>query len=70
MPLRLPPGGPDAHRRHEHRALEALATGYGVRLPRLALTQGRLHTFRTRPWNRAPGPGEPYLTIRFVPHRS
>ncbi|WP_234536464.1 hypothetical protein [Streptomyces shenzhenensis] len=24
-PLRLPAGGPDAHRRHEHRALEALA---------------------------------------------
>ncbi|MEU9238365.1 SMI1/KNR4 family protein [Streptomyces sp. NPDC048385] len=69
-PLRLPAGGPDAHRRHEHRALEALAAEYGVRLPRLALTQGRLHTFRTRPWNRAPGPGEPYLTIRFVPHRS
>lgn len=68
-PLRFPPGGPDEHRRHEHRALEALTTEFGVRLPRLALTQGRLHTLRTRPWNRTPGPGEPYLTIGFVQHR-
>lgn len=68
-PLRLPPDGPDGHRQHERRVLAALATEFGVRLPRFALTQGRLHTLRTRPWNRAPGPGEPYLTVRFVHHR-
>ncbi|MFF7474901.1 SMI1/KNR4 family protein [Streptomyces sp. NPDC008092] len=67
--LRFPPDGPDEHRQHERRVLEALATEFGVRLPRFALTQGRLHTLRTRPWNRAPGPGETYLTIRLVPHR-
>ncbi|MGY4976197.1 SMI1/KNR4 family protein [Streptomyces sp. 900105755] len=68
-PLRFPPDGPDKHLQHERRVLAALATEFGVRLPRFALTQGRLHTVRTRPWNRAPGPGESYLTIRLVPHR-
>ncbi|MEW1771890.1 SMI1/KNR4 family protein [Streptomyces sp. NPDC086777] len=67
--LRLPADGLDEHRRHERSVLTALATGFGVRLPRFALTQGRLHTLRTRPWNRAPGPGETYLTVRYVPHR-
>ena len=68
-PLRFPPDGPDDHRQHERRVLEALATEFGVRLPRFALTRSRLHILRTRPWNRAPGPGESYLTIRRVPHR-
>ncbi|MEU6198018.1 SMI1/KNR4 family protein [Streptomyces sp. NPDC047061] len=67
--LRFPPDGPDEHRRHERRTLEALTTELGVHLPRFALTRGRLHTLRTRPWNRAPGPGEAYLTVRFVPYR-
>ncbi|MBW8796313.1 MAG: SMI1/KNR4 family protein [Streptomyces sp.] len=67
--LRFPLDGPDEHRRHERRVLEALATEFGVRLPRFALAEGRLHTLRTRPWNRAPGPGESYLTVRLVPYR-
>ncbi|MEU9155620.1 SMI1/KNR4 family protein [Streptomyces sp. NPDC048417] len=48
----------------QRRALEALAAELHVGLPRFALTRGRLHTFRTRPWNRPPGPGETYLTVR------
>lgn len=54
----------DAHaeRLGERRALEALAAEFGVRLPRFALGRGRLHSFRTRPWNRPPGPGEGYVT--------
>ncbi|WP_208885798.1 hypothetical protein [Streptomyces sp. PBH53] len=57
---------PRTGRLGERRALEALAAEYGVRLPRLALTRGRLHTFRTLPWNRPPGPGEGCATLRFV----
>ncbi|MEV5312358.1 SMI1/KNR4 family protein [Streptomyces sp. NPDC052610] len=56
----------DAWRAAEGRALEAIATEFGVRLPRLALTRGRLHTLRTRPWNRPPRPGERYATLRWV----
>ncbi|MFG3017804.1 SMI1/KNR4 family protein [Streptomyces sp. NPDC048254] len=53
----------------QRRALEALAAELPVRLPRSALTRGRLHTFHTRPWNRPPGPGETYLTVRVEPLR-
>ncbi|WP_189979308.1 SMI1/KNR4 family protein [Streptomyces capoamus] len=60
------PEDPPAGRLGERRALEALAAEYGVRLPRFALTLGRLHTFLTGPWNRPPGPGEGYATLRFV----
>ncbi|MFF4726882.1 hypothetical protein ACFY3M_16305 [Streptomyces mirabilis] len=58
----------DAHaeRLGERRALEALAAEFGVRLPRFALSRGRLHSFRTRPWNRPPGPGEGYVTLGVV----
>ncbi|WP_030345863.1 SMI1/KNR4 family protein [Streptomyces sp. NRRL S-1022] len=63
------PDDPPAERLGERRALEALAAEYGVRLPRFALTRGRLHTFRTRPWNRPPGPGEGYWALRFVRSR-
>lgn len=65
-----PPGtlsGDDGLRRAERHVLEALARHLAVRLPRFALTQGRLHTLLTRPWNRPPGPGEGYLTVRVVP---
>ncbi|WP_330455704.1 hypothetical protein OIB37_01760 [Streptomyces sp. NBC_00820] len=48
----------------ERGALEALAVEFGVRLPRFALRHGRLHTFRTQPWNRAPRAGEGYVTVR------
>ncbi|MEU9451656.1 SMI1/KNR4 family protein [Streptomyces sp. NPDC048277] len=64
--LLFPPDAPAEDRRGERRALGALAGELGVRLPRFALTQGRLHTFRTRSWNRAPGPGEAYVTIGFA----
>ncbi|MET7287042.1 SMI1/KNR4 family protein [Streptomyces sp. NPDC005573] len=58
--------GPASGRLGERRALEALTALFGVRLPRFALAHGRLHSFRTRPWNRAPGPGEGYMTVRVV----
>ncbi|MHC3467489.1 SMI1/KNR4 family protein [Streptomyces sp. 7R007] len=61
---------PPAERLGERRALEALADAFGVRLPRFAFGHGRLHTFRTRSWSRPPGPGETYVTVRFLPHRS
>jgi hypothetical protein len=61
----------DAHegRLGERRALEAMAAEFGVRLPRSALKHGRLHTFRTRSWNRAPGPGGTYMTVRVLRQR-
>ncbi|MER8004170.1 SMI1/KNR4 family protein [Streptomyces sp. NPDC094149] len=65
----FPPGEPLAERLGERRALEALAFEFGVRLPRLALTRGRLHSFRTLPWNRPPAPGERTATLRFVRYR-
>ncbi|WP_372500408.1 SMI1/KNR4 family protein [Streptomyces panaciradicis] len=65
----FPPGEHLAERLGERRVLEALASEFGVRLPRLALTRGRLHSFRTRPWNRPPAPGETGATLRFVRHR-
>lgn len=37
--------------------LQALHTELGLSLPRFALTQGRLHTFTTRSWTRAPREG-------------
>jgi hypothetical protein len=45
------------------RALDAIAGRYGVALPRLALTEGRLHSFESMSWIRPPGPGETYMTI-------
>ncbi|MCZ4119788.1 SMI1/KNR4 family protein [Streptomyces sp. H39-S7] len=45
------------------RALDAIAELYGVTLPRLALTEGRLHSFETVSWIRPPGPGDTYMTI-------
>ncbi|WP_343233975.1 SMI1/KNR4 family protein [Streptomyces sp. CdTB01] len=65
----FPPGDHLAERLGERRVLEALAAEFAVRLPRLALTRGRLHSFRTRPWIRPPAPGEPGATLRFVRHR-
>ncbi|MFE2515618.1 hypothetical protein [Streptomyces mirabilis] len=38
-----------AERLGERRPLEALTAECGVRLPRFALSRGRLHSFRTRP---------------------
>ncbi|MFE5819133.1 SMI1/KNR4 family protein [Streptomyces sp. NPDC056479] len=53
----------------ELRMLEALHTELGLSLPRFALTRGRLHTFTTRSWTRAPREGEGYAYLTFVRHR-
>jgi len=53
----------------ELRVLEALHTELGLSLPRFALTQGRLRTFTTRSWTRAPRAGEGFAYISFVRHR-
>ncbi|MFE2373454.1 hypothetical protein [Streptomyces sp. NPDC059398] len=45
------------------RELDAIADLYGVALPRLALTEGRLHSFETVSRIRPPGPGEAHMTI-------
>jgi cell wall assembly regulator SMI1/tellurite resistance protein len=66
----FPQSEPLADRLGERRTLEALASGFGVRLPRHALTRGRLHTFTTRSWSRPPAPGEPYAVLRFERRRS
>ncbi|MEU3618907.1 SMI1/KNR4 family protein [Streptomyces sp. NPDC006872] len=42
----------------ELRVLEALHAELGLSLPRFALTRGRLRTFTTRSWTRAPREGE------------
>jgi hypothetical protein len=53
----------------ELRVLEALHTELGLSLPRFALTQGRLPTFTTRSWTRAPRAGEGFAYAYFVRHR-
>jgi len=63
------PDAPRDGRQGERHALDAVAAEFGVRLPRFALTQGRLHTVRTRSWRRPPGPGEGYVTIGVVGRR-
>lgn len=47
----------------------ALHTELGLSLPRFALTRGRLRTFTTRSWTRAPRAGESYAHLSFVRHR-
>ncbi|MGW2636986.1 SMI1/KNR4 family protein, partial [Streptomyces sp. NPDC001348] len=59
----------DAEPHAERRVLEALYAELGVSLPRFALTRGRLPTFTTRSWTRAPRAGEGYAHLRFVRHR-
>ncbi|MFF9208717.1 MULTISPECIES: SMI1/KNR4 family protein [unclassified Streptomyces] len=53
----------------EDSMLEALHTELGLSLPRFALTRGRLRTFTTRSWTRAPREGEGYATLGFIRHR-
>ncbi|NEY30927.1 SMI1/KNR4 family protein [Streptomyces sp. PRKS01-65] len=48
----------------ERRVLEALHTELGLSLPRFALTRGRLGTFTTRSWTRAPRTGEGFAYAR------
>ncbi|MEW1600723.1 SMI1/KNR4 family protein [Streptomyces sp. NPDC093808] len=45
----------------ERPLLEAVTEHFGVRLPRHALLNGRLHTVTTRSWTRPPRDGETYL---------
>ncbi|MFJ9863839.1 SMI1/KNR4 family protein [Streptomyces sp. NPDC101165] len=61
------PGDPELD--DEIRLLEALHTELGLSLPRFALTQGRLRTFTTRSWTRAPREGEGFAYLSFVRHR-
>ncbi|MEI5101450.1 hypothetical protein RB200_26655 [Streptomyces sp. PmtG] len=51
----------------EGAALAAIAAEFGVSLPRLALTRGRLHALTTRSWTRPPGEGETYAGAGFSP---
>ncbi|MFJ7996362.1 SMI1/KNR4 family protein [Streptomyces sp. NPDC096310] len=53
----------------EPRVLAALHTELGLSLPRFALTRGRLHTFTTRSWTRAPRAGEGFAHLSFVRYR-
>ncbi|MFE5481857.1 SMI1/KNR4 family protein [Streptomyces sp. NPDC056527] len=62
-------GPEDSEEEGELRVLEALHTELGLSLPRLALTQGRLPTFTTRSWTRAPQPGEGYGYVTLGRHR-
>jgi hypothetical protein len=48
----------------ERPLLEAVAGEFGAHLPRHAIVNGRLHTFTTRSWTRAPRNGETYALIR------
>ncbi|MFJ1732729.1 SMI1/KNR4 family protein [Streptomyces sp. NPDC088254] len=61
----------DAELDCERMLLTALHSELGLSLPRFALTRGRLSTFITRSWTRAPQAGESfaYATIGFVRHR-
>ncbi|MFB6814230.1 SMI1/KNR4 family protein [Streptomyces sp. NPDC056347] len=66
IPPALDPGrffGPEGDGARERSLLEAVSEEFGVRLPRHALTEGRLHTFTTRSWTRPPGDGEAYVVI-------
>ncbi|MFE2040558.1 SMI1/KNR4 family protein [Streptomyces sp. NPDC059477] len=53
----------------EARVLAVLHTELGLSLPRFALTQGRLPTFTTRSWTRAPGEGEGFAYAMIVGHQ-
>ncbi|MEU0136157.1 SMI1/KNR4 family protein [Streptomyces sp. NPDC006296] len=47
----------------ERSLLEAITGEFGVRLPRHAITCGRLHTFATRSWTRPPRTGETHIRL-------
>ncbi|MGW7342655.1 SMI1/KNR4 family protein [Streptomyces sp. NPDC054854] len=55
----------DTEQENERRMLEALHTELGLTLPCFALTRGRLSTFTTRSWTRAPREGETFAYISF-----
>ncbi|WP_416981298.1 SMI1/KNR4 family protein [Streptomyces sp. T028] len=56
-------GSPEDGTDAERSLLEAVAGEFGVRLPRHAIVNGRLHTFATRSWTRPPRNGETYAVI-------
>lgn len=56
-------GAPEHGADRERSLLEAVAGEFGLRLPRHALTRGRLHTFVSRSWTRPPRDGESYATF-------
>ncbi|MEU6949061.1 SMI1/KNR4 family protein [Streptomyces sp. NPDC046316] len=58
----------DSETDSEPRVLEALHSELGLSLPRFALTQGRLPTFTTGSWTRAPREGEGFAYMTFVRH--
>lgn len=60
----------DSEAECELRVLEVLHTELGLSLPRFALTQGRLPTFTTRSWTRAPREGEGFAYAYLGRHRS
>ena len=55
----------DTEPENERRVLEALHTELGLSLPCFALTRGRLSTFTTRSWTRAPREGETFAYLSF-----
>ncbi|MDX3643453.1 SMI1/KNR4 family protein, partial [Streptomyces sp. MB09-02B] len=57
-------GGPRGDAGAERALLEAVAGEFGVRLPRHAITRGRLHTFTTCSWTQPPAEGETFMVIR------
>ncbi|MFE9680770.1 SMI1/KNR4 family protein [Streptomyces sp. NPDC006285] len=59
-------GAPENSAAAERPLLEAVAEEFGVRLPRHALVNGRLHTCTTRSWTRPPRDGETYTVIRVL----
>ncbi|MEW2466137.1 SMI1/KNR4 family protein [Streptomyces sp. NPDC046994] len=59
----------DSETSRELRLLEAMHTELGLSLPRFAVTQGRLNTFTTRSWTRAPRAGEGFGYALLVRHR-
>ncbi|MER6320596.1 SMI1/KNR4 family protein [Streptomyces coelicoflavus] len=55
----------DSGKEGQLRALHALHGELGLSLPRFALTRGRLATFTTRSWTRAPREGEGFAYLYF-----
>lgn len=63
------PAGPATDLSDESRALDAIATTFGVSLPQFALDHGRLPTLPTHPWLRPQAPGGTEARLTFTRHR-
>ncbi|MGW7265924.1 SMI1/KNR4 family protein [Streptomyces sp. NPDC054842] len=59
----------DSEPARELRLLQAVQDELGLSLPRFALTRGKLPTFTTRSWTRAPREGESFAYLTFGRHR-